>query len=86
MTILHEQIVAYESMQQSLESNHFGKCVVFHDKVQSGLHDSLESAAQSVVVQFGDDPYLIREIGAANRLILAVLEIVGLAVAILKFT
>ena len=65
MTVLHEQIVAYESMQQSLELNHFGKWVVFHDKAQSGVHDSLESAAQSAVSKFGDDPYLIREIGAA---------------------
>ncbi len=65
MATLTENITAYESMQRSLELDHLGKWVVFHDKKLEGFYDSFESAAESAVENFGIGPYLIRQIGVA---------------------
>ena len=64
MSTLTEEISAYESMQRTLEADHFGKWVVIHDKKLIGTFDSFESAAETAVERFGSGPYLIREVGA----------------------
>lgn len=66
MATLSEEIVAYESMQRSLEIDHFGKWVVIHNKELSGVFDSFENAAEDAVERFGSGPYLIREVGASS--------------------
>ncbi len=65
MTTLSEEIVAYESMQRSLELNHLGKWVVIRDKTLSGIYHSFQDAAENAVEQFGSGPYLIREVGSS---------------------
>ena len=56
MATLSEEIVAYESMQRSLELDHFGKLVVIHNKELSGVFDSFEDAAEDAVERFGSGP------------------------------
>ncbi len=63
MTELSEEIAAYESMRGDLETKHFGKWVVVHDRTLTGVYDSFESAAENAVKMFGRGPYLIRQIG-----------------------
>lgn len=65
MSTLTEEISAYEGMQRTLETDHFGKWVVVHNKELAGVYDSFESAAEDAVERFGSGPYLIREVGAA---------------------
>ena len=64
MTTLSSQILAYEEMRDVLESDHFGRWVVFHDEELVNTYESFEEAAEDAVRQFGRGPYLIRQIGA----------------------
>lgn len=64
MTTLSSQISAYEKMRTVLETDYFGKWVVFHDGALSGDYDSFEEAADDAVRRFGRGPYLIRQVGA----------------------
>ena len=64
MTTLSSQILAYEEMRNSLETDHFGRWVVFHDGELEGTYESFEEAAEDAVRRFGRGPYLIRQVGA----------------------
>ena len=64
MTTLSNQISAYEDMRDVLESDHFGRWVVFHDGELVDTYESFEEAAEDAVRRFGRGPYLIRQIGA----------------------
>ncbi len=61
---LDRQIAAYEGMQEKLESEHFAKWVVFHDEQFIGAYQEIDDAAREAHRRFGDDPYLIRQVGA----------------------
>lgn len=63
MVNLNQNIAAYEKMQNSLEAEHMGKWVVFHDCILIALYDSFEDAADEAVQKFGRGPFLIRQIG-----------------------
>ena len=65
MSTLSEEIAAYKGMQRLLETDHFGKWVVVHNKELAGVYGSFEAAAEDAVERFGSGPYLIREVGAA---------------------
>lgn len=65
MSKLSEEMKAYESMRNTLEADHFGKWVVFHDQKMVDLYDSFEAAADDAVSKFGRGPYLIKQIGEA---------------------
>ena len=65
MSKLSEEMKAYECMRSTLEADHFGKWVVFHDKKMVNLYDRFEDAADDAVAKFGRGPYLIRQIGEA---------------------
>ena len=64
MTLLSDQISAYEEMRGCLETDHFGKWVVVYDEDLAGIYESFEAAAEDAVKRFGRGPYLIRQVGA----------------------
>lgn len=61
-----KDIVAYEKLQQKLESENMGKWVVIHNQKLISIYDNFESAAEEAVKKFGAGPYLIRQIGAQS--------------------
>ena len=63
---LQSEIRAYDDMRLQLESEHFGKWVVFHDQKLQDTYDSFEDAAANAVERFGRGPYLIRRVGASS--------------------
>ena len=65
MTTLPENISAYESMQNELETDHFGKWVVIYIKEVAGFYSSFEDAAKEASRKCGSEPFLISEIGRA---------------------
>ena len=64
MSGLSRQIAAYEEMRAVLESDHFGKWVIFRNEELVGTYESFEAAAEDATRQFGRGPYLIRQVGA----------------------
>ena len=64
MSLLRQEIAAYEGRRNELEIDHHGKWVVFHDEDLAGVYDSFEEAAEQAVARFGRGPYLIREVGS----------------------
>ena len=61
---LIQDIAVYEKMQEKLEAQFIGKWVLIHDKVLIGQYDSFAEAAEYAVKNFGQGPYLIRQVGA----------------------
>ena len=59
------EIAAYERMQDVLETDCFGKWVVFHDEKLIGAFDSNGEAVSEAYRRFGRGPYLIRRVGAS---------------------
>ena len=64
MTALSAQMAAYDGMRDLLETDYFGKWVVFHGGELVDTYDSSEDAAVDAVARFGRGPYLIRRVGA----------------------
>ena len=62
-TALSHQISAYKEMKDVLETDYFGKWVVFHNGELAGSYESFEKAAEDAVDRFGRGPYLIRRVG-----------------------
>ena len=69
-TELSKQISAYDQMRDLLETDHFGKWAVFYNEQLVGTYETVESAVDTAVQKFGRGPYLIRQIGAPNRVTL----------------
>ncbi len=65
MSLLSNEIAAYEGMRDVLEVDHFGEWVVVHDKQLVGTYDDFQAAAEDAVRRFGRGPYLIRQVGAS---------------------
>lgn len=65
MTVLSNEIAAYEEMHDVLEVDHFGEWVVIHDKQLVGTYVDFQAAAEDAVRRFGRGPYLIRQVGAS---------------------
>ena len=61
---LDVEIAAFEKQQGELEVEHKGKWVVFCKGEPHGFYDTFGEADDDAVKQFGDEPFLIREIGA----------------------
>ena len=62
MLELSRQIVAYEKMQSDLETDNFGKWVVFYDEELVGTYDTDREAVGTAIERFGRGPYLIRQV------------------------
>jgi len=65
---LQENIDACEGMSAQLEEHYLGKHVVFHDGDFVGAYDTFHNAAQIAARQFGNGPYLIREVGGLRSM------------------
>lgn len=63
---LETEIRAYNDLRPQLESEYFGKWIVFRDQKLEGTFESFEDAAESAVQRFGRGPYLIRRVGASG--------------------
>jgi len=66
MTELERDIAAFEENQNSLEASAMGKWVLIRDASVIGTFDSLEAAAEHAVDEFGEGPYLLRQIGSSS--------------------
>jgi len=66
MENIDKEITAYKSMQQNLESEHMRKWVLIKDEKLVAVFDSFDLAAQEAVKQFGQGPYLIRQVGVTS--------------------
>ena len=64
MSAIDHDLAAYRAMSNSLEIEHMGKWVLFHDSKLVNVFDSFEAAADVAVKRFGRGPYLLRQIGA----------------------
>ena len=62
-SVLRADIDAYETMRDQLDEHHAGKFVVFHDGQFFDAFDNFDNAAKSAIESFGDDDFLIREVG-----------------------
>ena len=63
MTVLRDDIAAYERRRKALEAEHSGRWAVFHAGEYVGVFPDFEQAASEAVERFGAGPYLIRQIG-----------------------
>lgn len=63
-TSLDRQIEVYEGMLESLQAKHYAKWVVIHGEQFIGAFDRIEDAARVASSKFGEDPYLLRQVGA----------------------
>ena len=66
MNELQRDIEAYELMQSELETTSMGKWILFHDAHLILVAETFEEAAEKAVTDFGDGPYLIRQIGSSG--------------------
>jgi hypothetical protein len=63
MTVLRDDIAAYDRVRPELEAKHAGAWVLVHAGRLIGVFPVFESAASQAVEQFGAGPYLIRQVG-----------------------
>lgn len=64
MSVLKDDIAAFERMRRDLEADHLKEWVVFHKGHFEGAFRDFESAAESALERFDAGPYLIRQVGA----------------------
>ncbi len=63
MSVLGDDIAAYDQARTDLESKHGGQWAVFHAGGFIGVYTEYETAAAEAVERFGAGPCLIRQIG-----------------------
>ena len=64
MTVLRDDIAAFDRMKSELEAQHLNEWVLFHAGRFVEAFADFESAAASAVERFDLGPYLIRQVGA----------------------
>jgi hypothetical protein len=64
MAILGNDIAAFEAMRSALEASSPKAWVVFHGGAYHGQFPDFEAAANFALGQFGQEPSLIRQLGA----------------------
>ena len=74
MSILEEEIAAYQAQQDDLEASHRGRWVLFHGSTRVGIYDTFEEVSTDALRKYGRGPYLIREIGAVPAPLPAILQ------------
>ncbi len=62
--LMDREIEAYEAMKDDLEKHHYGKWVVIKDGKLEGTYDSFLTATEEAIERFGNELYLIRQVGA----------------------
>jgi hypothetical protein len=64
MSVLRDDIAAFDRMRADLEAEHRNEWVVFHQGEFVDAFPDFEAAASTAVDRFGVGPYLIRQVGA----------------------
>ena len=64
MSVLKDDIAAFERMRATLEAEHDQEWVVFHRGAYVGAFKTFEAAAEEALERFDLGPYLIRQVGA----------------------
>jgi len=64
MSVLKDDIAAFERVRTQLEAEHDGEWVLFHAGVYVDAFKSFEDAAEMALDRFDVGPYLIRQVGA----------------------
>ena len=64
MTVLEDDISAFEGMRKGLEAKHNKQWVVFYHGKLVDMFPDFDAAASAAVERFDVGPYLIRQIGA----------------------
>jgi hypothetical protein len=64
MTVLRDDIAAFDRMRPELEANHRAAWVLFHAGEFIGAFDDFEAAATVAVDRFDAGPFLIRQVEA----------------------
>ena len=64
MTVLRDDIAAFDGMKAELDEKYSGQWVVFHHGEFVGAFGDFEDAASIAVERFDTGPYLIRQVGA----------------------
>jgi hypothetical protein len=64
VTVLQNDIAAFDRMRRKLEVEHLNQWVVFYAGCFQGVFPDFETAATSAVERFDQGPYLIRQVGA----------------------
>ena len=72
--LLSSQMAAYDEIRNRLETDYFGKWVVFHHMELINTYTSFEDAAVDAIRKFGRGPYLIRQVGAPPPRLPAILQ------------
>ena len=63
MDRLDREIAAFDRMREALEAEHHGEWALFHDLELVGIYPSLDDAADEALDRFGEDVFLIRQVG-----------------------
>lgn len=66
VTSLDRDIAAFEENRNRLEASSMAQWVLIHDATVVGTFDSFEAAADQAVEQFGEGPFLIRQVGSSG--------------------
>jgi hypothetical protein len=66
MSVLRDDIAAFERMQADLQAEHGPAWVVFRLGKFEGVFPDFEAAASEAVDRFDEGPYLIRQLGAGS--------------------
>jgi len=64
MSVLKDDIAAFERMRAQLEAEHDREWVIFHGGAYVGAFKDFEAAAEEALERFDVGPYLIRQVGA----------------------
>ncbi len=64
--VLDSEIAAFEAHVDELTAHHMGKFVVFHGGQLQGAYDTFDTAFRSASLQFGADPFLVRQVGSGT--------------------
>jgi hypothetical protein len=66
MTVMEDDIAAFDRMRPELEANHFKHWVVFYHGALVDVFSDFEDAAATALERFDVGPYLIRQVGAPS--------------------
>ena len=66
MTVLEDDIAAFDRMRTELEAKHQKRWVLFHAGRFVGSYPDFDEAAASAVERFDTGPFLIRQVGAPS--------------------
>ena len=66
MTVLRDDIAAFDGMRSELERTHLNDWVLFYRGKLVATFSDFEAAATAAVERFDSGPYLIRQIGASK--------------------